>query len=122
MSSNQKPITEVAKGTTKDSIPKAIFDFKTTNNTNYLIDIKVSAKNIGGEGGAIFYQTLRVLNDSNKLTISSPLANGTNSTNGTLSNANIYLSANNSRIFLNVTGLDNQTINWLALIQLIPAN
>jgi hypothetical protein len=111
-------IKEIAEGTTNDNIPKCIFEFRTKKNTTYLIDIKVSAKNVGSTGGAIFFQSVRGSNDSHSLTISAPVASGSN---GTLDGATIYLSVVGPNLFLNVVGLTNQTINWLASIELIAA-
>ena len=96
-----------------------IFSYKTQKNTNYLVTIQISAKNLSKIGGGVFYQLRRVTNDNNNVTISSAL---TNIQNTTIAGSAIMVTISGKNLIIEVVGANDTTVQWVAVVDILASN
>lgn len=108
---------EVITSTTNSNI-KNVFSFIAQKNTNYLITLTTSSKNINGAGGSSFVLTKRVGNNNNNITISAIMENQSNTD---ILNSNISITNTGNHININVIGANNININWTLSVRIISS-
>jgi len=104
---------------TSDDHLITVGSFETHTNTNYLVSIEGSAKNINGLGGASFVQVKRVTNDANTLTVSPSIENGINTT---IPDIFVNITNYNNDIVVAISGVTGMTIDWFINIRIISSN